>query len=291
MSLFHRLMCPIDHSMLEHKEASLLCQNGHNFDISKTGYVNLLPVQQKHSKDPGDSKDMVAARQRFLNTQSYEPIAESIAQKIKHILDNNNANIRTENFSFSLLDAGCGEGYYLSYLQHLYAEQLSDSVGLDISKWAVTLASKRNKKLTWIVGSNAHLPMPANRFEGIMCLFGFPVWSEFHRVLNHDGYIILANAGANHLLELRQILYPEIHPHTPIDYSNIEGFTLEQEETIQFQFELISNDSIMDLLSMTPHMYKASYEGRKVLEQTQRLSLTADVTLTYLSKIPIKESI
>jgi len=278
----HNLVCPLDNLALEQKGRSLVCSNNHSFDLAKTGYVNLLPVQQKHSKDPGDSKEMVIARHNFLNTHTYEPIANAINTHIKHLL------FQRMEPSFSLLDAGCGEGYYLSYLQQFYGKKLKNSIGLDVSKWAVMEASKRNKNLGWLVGSNASLPMPASRFDGVLCLFGFPVWSEFHRVLADDGFIILANAGAKHLLELREILYPEIRPYTPINYESIDGVVLEQESTITFQFEIESTKGITELLSMTPHRYKASYEGRKKLEQVQKLVLTADVTLSCLRKVDIK---
>lgn len=278
MSVLHNLICPLDNLPLELRDGALVCPDNHSFDLAKTGYVNLLPVQHKHSKDPGDNKEMVMARQRFLNTCAYQPIAnilyEHVQQKISGL----------SGPSFSLLDAGCGEGYYLDYLQQQYSNKLLDSIGLDISKWAVVAASKRNKKLGWIVGSNACLPTPTARFDGILCLFGFPVWQEFHRVLKEGGFVILANAGPKHLLELREILYPEIRPYSPTDYSEIDGFTAESTQHLEFVFEVQSNESIMDLLSMTPHRYKVAYERRQMLEKYERLTLTADVTFTCLRK-------
>jgi 23S rRNA (guanine745-N1)-methyltransferase len=259
---------------------SLICQNGHSFDLAKTGYVNLLPVQNKKSKDPGDSKAMVASRQSFLNSHAYQPIADKLNEIIKTQLNSHSKS----HHELRLLDAGCGEGYYLSRLASQDEYSLVSSIGLDISKWAVTAASKRNKSLSWLVASNAHLPMPENRFEGILCLFGFPVWSEFERVLTEQGFVIVANAGADHLIELRQILYPEIRPYKAPDYDNIKGLKLVSSQSLRFSFEVNTNQELMNLLAMTPHRHKAPFAGLKAAEELTQLSLTADVTFSILQK-------
>lgn len=278
--MLNDLLCPLDGDPLSLKDASLICQNGHSFDLAKTGYVNLLPVQNKKSKDPGDSKAMVASRQSFLNSHAYQPIADTLNDMIKEQL---NLNPESQN-EVRLLDAGCGEGYYLSRLASQREYSLVSSIGLDISKWAVTAASKRNKSLSWLVASNAHLPMPENRFDGILCLFGFPAWSEFERVLTAQGFVIIANSGADHLIELREVLYPEIRPYKAPDYTNIDGLKLISTQSLRFSFEVNSNQELMDLLAMTPHRHKAPYDGLKAAEELTQLSLTADVTFSILQK-------
>ena len=277
MSLFDRLICPLDQLPLEQKERSLVCANNHTFDLAKSGYVNLLPVQSKNSKDPGDSKEMVTARQRFLNSQAYEPIADAIAELIKVI------SLSESSFSapLSLLDAGCGEGYYLSSLQKLYSSQLIQCIGLDISKWAVMAASKRNKELGWIVGSNASLPMPAQRFDGVLCLFGFPIFKEFSRVLTDSGLLLLVESGPDHLIELRQILYPSIHDYKQTHSDGVTDFELVSEEAKTFGFTLNSQTEIQNLLSMTPHIHKASYDGKEAVKQLESIRLTADIKLRW----------
>jgi len=274
------LLCPLDGDPLNLEDASLICQNGHSFDLAKTGYVNLLPVQNKKSKDPGDSKAMVASRQSFLNSHAYQAIAVKLDEIIKQQL-----SLAPESTNeLRLLDAGCGEGYYLSHLEMKKDYDLVSSVGLDISKWAITAASKRSKSLSWLVASNAHLPMPTNRFDAILCLFGFPVWSEFERVLTEQGFIIIANSGEDHLIELRQLLYPEIRPYKAPNYADIKGLKLVSTQSLRFNFEVNTNQELMNLLAMTPHMHKAPYAGLKAAEALTQLSLTADVTFSILQK-------
>lgn len=284
-TVLNNLICPLDGEPLTLEDRSLVCRNGHTFDLAKTGYANLLPVQNKRSKDPGDNKAMVSARQAFLNSQSYL----EIAQKINDIVTSFVAT-RTDN-QIRLLDAGCGEGYYLSHLQEQADYGLVSSIGLDISKWAVTAASKRNKSLSWLVASNGHLPMPENRFDGILCLFGFPVWSEFERVLSEAGFVIVADSGEEHLIELREILYPEIRPYKAPNYEGIDGLDVISTQSLRFSFEVNSNQELMNLLAMTPHMHKSPYAGRKAIEALSHLSLTADVTFTVLQKCKVEASL
>ena len=71
------LCCPIDASPLMMDGLSLICENGHRFDVARQGYVNLLGPKDKRSKDPGDSKDMVSARAAFLNADFYQPLADA----------------------------------------------------------------------------------------------------------------------------------------------------------------------------------------------------------------------
>src|SRR5690554_7386318 len=105
---FTTLACPLDGDPLYRSDGTWRCAAGHSFDIARQGYVNLLPVQQKRSRNPGDSKEMVAARTQFLNTGIYEPIAQKVTELVRPLLQ--------QDRPLRLLDAGCGEGYYLDYL-------------------------------------------------------------------------------------------------------------------------------------------------------------------------------
>lgn len=277
MSTLENLSCPIDAAPLSRVERSLKCEHGHTYDLAKTGYVNLLPVQNKRSKDPGDSKEMVAARQTFLNQQHYFPIVKTILSSWpKGDLLN----------GVRILDAGCGEGYYLNEIgKALLDQDISiERTGLDISKWAITAASKRDKGVSWLVGSNASLPVPSERFDAILCLFGFPVFSEFSRVLSETGLLLLVESGPDHLIELREILYPSIHDYKQTFSEGVEGFELVLEKAETYVFTLNSQTEIEQLLSMTPHIHKASYDGREAVKQLNSINLTADIKFRWYRK-------
>ena len=131
----HNLACPIDGEQLEYHGRQLLCENGHAFDIARQGYVNLLPVQHKRTKHPGDSKAMVLARTHFLNSGVYKPIANQLNKLVYTQI--------TAGKETTLLDAGCGEGYYfnavLNYLSDKEAATDLSFIGLDISKQRLKL--------------------------------------------------------------------------------------------------------------------------------------------------------
>lgn len=264
---FDQLICPLDKQPLQLNERTWCCENGHSYDVAKQGYVNLLPVQNKRSKDPGDSKAMVQARRKYLEEGHYLPLARALA------------DIVLEQGDQTLLDAGCGEGYYLRYLVE-QAEQKGTELSvaaLDISKWAVQAAAKQDKRLSWIVASNNAIPLADNSVDTILCVFGFPVEAEFKRVLKPGGRLIMVDPAVNHLTELKSIIYSELKSKSetlPITGSDYE---LVSEQRVNFQFDLNSNDAIRDLLTMTPHLYRASKEGRERAESLQRLAITADV--------------
>lgn len=278
---FTALSCPLDGHPLTPEGMTWRCVSGHSFDIAREGYTYLLPVQKKRSLDPGDSKEMVAARRRFLNAGHYQFIADAVSQAALAGF--------AEDAQISCLDAGCGEGYYLRQLaKALQPSQSLAVLGLDISKWAIQSAAKQDKSATcgWVVGSNANLPVPAKTIDRLLCLFGFPVYAEFARVLKADGQVLQVDAGPNHLRELREIIYPVLKPERLTEPSVPQGFTRLYSETLSHQLSLEGAEQIADLLAMTPHLYRATAEGRAKAAALTALSITLEVRLTCLALDP-----
>jgi len=134
MDTFDSLACPLDGEPLNQSGTCWRCPAGHSFDVARQGYLHLLPVQKKRSLDPGDSKDMVAARRRFLNAGFYQPIAEAVNKAV--------TTRAGDTKPLACLDAGCGEGYYLRQLAASNMDRSLALVGVDISKWAILAAAK-----------------------------------------------------------------------------------------------------------------------------------------------------
>nr|WP_245622230.1 methyltransferase domain-containing protein [Pseudidiomarina woesei] len=242
--------------------------------MAKQGYVNLLPVQNKRSKDPGDSKAMVQARAEFLRAKYYQPLADKVAQVVL------NGKPQT------VLDAGCGEGYYLRELlaEADLRQQPLRCVGLDISKWAVQLAAKQDPRVTWLVASNSQIPLPTDSVDTLLCLFGFPVSAEFNRVLKPDGRLIMVDPASEHLLELKQIIYPQVHTKPEQLPVPSDTWQLTDKQRLTFTLELTEREHIQHLLTMTPHLYRASSEGRERAAALEHLTVTADMWVrTFVS--------
>lgn len=264
---FTQLTCPLDGEQLQFAEKTWRCSSGHCFDVAKQGYVNLLPVQNKRSKDPGDSKEMVQARARFLSQQFYQPLAKAINDAV------------FDKSPEILLDAGCGEGYYLRQLIQTaeHRQHPLSLVALDISKWAVLEAAKQEKRVSWLVASNNQIPIASNSIDTLLCIFGFPVAKEFNRVLKDNGRLVMVDPAPAHLTELKQIIYPELKAKQDQLLPALADWSLESEQRVTFTIELVNQASIHDLLTMTPHFYRASHDGRARAEALESLSLTVDV--------------
>ncbi|SNY98982.1 putative RNA methyltransferase [Halomonas sp. hl-4] len=280
ISPFQALACPLDGEPLTPSGSAWRCSAGHSFDIAKQGYVNLLPVQHKRSSDPGDSKTMVAARRRFLNAGCYQPIADAVSLAVFEHAKHETSH----DAGLSCLDAGCGDGYYLRALANAVSrEKPLALMGLDISKWAVQAAAKQDNKQTpqssWVVGSNANLPVQSSSLDCVLCMFGFPVYREFARVLKPGGVLIQVEAGPDHLRELRDIIYPTLKAERFSEPEWPEGFTQLDAQALRYALTFSDAEAIADLLVMTPHFYRATTEGREKAAVLRSIILTVDVRI------------
>ncbi|PTY36008.1 rRNA (guanine-N1)-methyltransferase [Saccharospirillum sp. MSK14-1] len=267
---FVELACPLDGEPLDQHDKTWVCPQGHSYDQARQGYVNLLPVQHKRSKDPGDSKAMVAARQRFLATGHYQPVVELIARLC--------CPSPLPDADFNILDAGCGEGYYLRQFAELAPASMKVRMaGLDISKDAVLAAAKQDKRQSWLVGSNAHLPVQNASLDRLLCVFGFPVANEFARVLKPGGRLIQVDPGPAHLRELREVLYERVDAQTEPKAPQLDGFQLIEEDEVSYSFRLDSGKQIQDLLAMTPHGHRAPKDGKARVAALTALEVTAEI--------------
>ena len=269
---FTALACPLDGKPLHSHGTAWRCAGGHSFDIASQGYTYLLPVQNKRSLDPGDSKEMVASRRRFLDAGHYRPIADAARRAV--LADT------APGATIRCLDAGCGEGYYLRQLAAANEVRRLALIGLDISKWAVLSAAKQDKRMAWVVGSNANLPVQSGALDRVLCMFGFPVYAEFARVLAAQGQLVQIDAGPDHLRELREIIYPVVKAERAIETPVPTGFSAVSNETVRYSVEINGQQQIADLLAMTPHLFRASSAGKARAAALRSLSVTVDVRLT-----------
>jgi 23S rRNA (guanine745-N1)-methyltransferase len=274
------LACPLDGLPLTLNERQLRCAHGHSFDLARQGYVNLLPVQNKKSREPGDSGEMVEARRRFLDAGFYAPISATLNALTLPQLPVGDVCI---------VDAGCGEGYYLDNLGRAllsHGDGQAALIGLDIAKPAVIAAARRNRDITWLVASNSNPALLPTSVDMILCMFGFPVYPAFAHMLKPGGKVLLVDAGPDHLLQLREIIYPEVRKSPPpaLDKAEQSGFALIAEKTLRYDTPDLDRGAIADLLVMTPHLYRATRAGKEAAAQLECISLTVEVVFRVLEK-------
>ena len=281
------LACPLDSQVLmKTADWQLACSSGHSFDIARQGYVNLLLVQNKRSKKPGDTKEMVNARRHFLDTGVYKAISERFNQIVLETLT------VPDDEPMNILEAGCGEGYYLErFFNAISALEKPEScslVGMDISKPAIIAATKRNQEnMTWIVGTNKKPPVLPDSVDCIFSIFGYPVYEAFRHILRSNGRIVLAEAGPDHLIELREMIYEDVRKEGPPNLTAAEGqgFHLVDEQRLTTQAGPLANVQIRDLLAMTPHFYRIKQQQKEAVREADNLNMTIDVVFRTLSLV------
>ena len=263
------LLCPICGAPLAKGEKALVCPSHHSFDIARQGYVNLLPVQQKHSQDPGDTREQVLSRRAFLDTGTYAPILEALIEAA-----------REYGASGELLDVGCGEGYYCAGLSQALDLPLT---GVDISKEAVRAAAARYKGPNWLCATAAHLPVGDESVGLLTSLFALTLPEEFLRVLRPGGLYIQVVAAEDHLLGLKRIIYDRLTHKEKHTTQELPGLTRLHSQHIAFDFTL-TKEQIPWLFAMTPHLFRIGKAGAARLAQAQTLEDRASCVLNVYRK-------
>lgn len=264
-----KLRCPVCHCSFETDSSgtSLFCKGAkkrHCFDISASGYVNFAPPSKNCS---GDSKEAVRSRTSFLELGYYEPIRSAVC------------DILAEYGAKSVLDAGCGEGYYTNE----FASVADTVVGFDLSKFGVEAAAKfakRNRILNSFLGVAGIYDMPVadESFDAVVSLFAPCAEEEFSRVLKKGGILIMVGAGENHLIGLKKAIYSTTYTNT--DRADIPvGMSLIGERTLKYDITVEGNSVIKDLFSMTPYYYRTSRADLENLEGLERVETPVEVRI------------
>lgn len=262
--------CPLCAQPLRREEKRYVCPQGHSFDIARQGYVNLLTVQQKHSLDPGDTRQQVLSRRAFLQSGFYAPISEALNQAA---LD--------YNAQGEILDVGCGEGYYSARLAAALGAPLT---GLDISKEAVRCAAGQYKAYAWLCATAAHIPVPDGSVGTLSSLFALTLPGEFRRVLRKNGLFLQVLAAEDHLLGLKSIVY-DVLTHKQKDTAPaLPGFALLESRQIRFDFTA-EGEQIQRLFAMTPHLFRIGKAGAQRLAEATVLRDTASCVLNVYRAI------
>ncbi len=236
--------CPICQENLTLLETNFKCCNRHSFDLAKFGYVNLAPqIKQSANYD----KENFQNRQQILEAGFYQAILDAVSDLL--------ASSKTTT---TILDIGCGEGFYSRKLQESHSEKTF--YAFDISKDSVQIAAKSepNWAVNWFVGDLARLPIKDANMDILLDIFSSANYGEFRRVLSKDGILIKVIPTENHLKEIRQRVQDQL---TNKEYSNQdikehfqEHFTILSSQSASLT-KTITAEQLQALLSMTPLLF------------------------------------
>ena len=261
--------CPLCKTPLTFSAKVYRCAENHSFDLAKEGYVNLLPVQFKHSKEPGDNKAMVNARRAFLEKGYYAPLVKKIIDLYQIY------GLKTG----ALFDAGCGEGYYT----HQHKTNDNTVYGIDIAKEAVKKAAKKYKSCHFSVGTLSQLPFKDGLLDWVVSIYAPILENEFIRVMNKQAYLLTVTPASLHLSELKAKIYHEAKEHDT-QRDPIKHLTLVHQENLSYQMHLVSGEDILNLLSMTPFAFKASEDVKLALSTMANFTCKADFQIRLYQK-------
>ena len=295
LSVLDYIVCPICHETLKREGGSLVCPIKHTFDVSRAGYVNLLPPGKEKNSHTGDEKAMIRARADFLSCGHYKEISSFLAALIVK---------NAENIS-SFCDMGSGEGYHTVNIAKTVHEITGNpvmAIGADASKYGAECASRLSRSAgmmsndgiggedggecsAYFIPANIfNLPVKDQSLDAAVSMFAPIPWNECRRILKPGGVLAVVSSGKEHLIEMRKIIYDEVRDadFKPCDVS--DGFSVVASDSLLYTAHLSTAKEICDLFTMTPFYYKTTQEGRARLFSHSSLNITVNVNYTLFRK-------
>jgi 23S rRNA (guanine745-N1)-methyltransferase len=225
--------------------------------VARSGYVNLLQPQDRKSPNAGDSREAVAARQRFLAAGHEAPFVRALLYTVAGL----GLPVRP-----TVLDVGCGTGFHLGALTAALA---AEAHGVDLSVPAIELAAKGHPEATFVVANaDRFLPYAPGSFDLAMSLTARRNGPELRRVLGAHGVLLVAVPGPDDLAELREAVLGERvlrdRGETTAE-ALAEDFTLADRKTVRWSADLDAG-AVRDVLA-------ATYRGARERERERAAAL------------------
>ncbi|QBG46430.1 methyltransferase domain-containing protein [Verrucomicrobia bacterium S94] len=266
--------CPVCSEPLMPQGSMIACRNGHPFNIAREGYVNLLLSHQRKAKQPGDDPEMVMARRRFFDSGAFDALIRTVTEQPM-----------PEKKDIAVLDCGCGEGHLLGTLSEKHSGFFC---GIDISKKAIQVASRRWKNAAWLVANGMRdIPLATDSMDMILSILAPRNNREFHRILSSNGILIIGVPGPNHLIELRRQLQFSSGDFKEKANAAAEKCAplFEETDRIEVRSEAILNcEQIADCIQMTPIFWRSSDAAKTAVMQLESLTVTVSFTLLMMKK-------
>ncbi len=258
-------LCPVCRQPLREDGRSLLCPGRHCFDRAAEGYVNLAVGMSRS----GDSPEMGRARRDFLAAGYYRPLAETLGRLLT-----------AGDPPGFVVDAGCGEGYYLRVLRGFLPD--ARLIGLDLAKTSVRLAARAERgrplPIEYAVAGIFSMPLPDGIADAVLSVFAPIPAEEAHRILKPDGLLVAVHPGERHLDGLKSLLYE--HPYDNVEKSPEPAGFIPLTMTRCRYTALIRGEDLPRLFAMTPYYWKTAKEDAARLTACESLETTLDFLIS-----------
>lgn len=251
--------CPNCHREMTQQEKSLICVNGHRFDLAKKGTLYFLDHQIKTEY----GNDMFTPRGRMIRSGMYQPVIKKIASLMK---------------TGNVLDVGCGEGSFLQQITQLKENPIS--IGFDIAKEGIYLASNQPIEAFWCIADLTNLPFVENSFDTILNIFSPSHYREFKRVMKPDGCVLKVVPQSGYLQELRAVYHPdgEVYSNEAVIQRFTDELSLDHRERVTYEFK-IPEENRLDLLEMSPLEWKVPADVKAKLAANPLKKITIDIEI------------
>ncbi len=261
------LICPLCRGALTSTEKTYRCARGHSFDRAREGYLSLLHGQQK-GEGRGDSKAMILARDRVHRAGVFDPLVAALDA------------LSFDTPPRSLLELGCGEGFFLGHL--VRSRNIATSYGLDLSVDAVKLAAKTLRQ-SLILRADLLQPLPFadGSLDLVQSIFAPRPLAEIKRVLRPGGHALFVHPEAGHWQEIRAFLPLAKIGDEKLPASELEGFVPVASVPVKEPREL-NHAQLVDLVEMSPSIHRLTREQtpwQSLLPANLRATLSVRVSL------------
>ncbi len=245
------------------------CEAEHSFDVARSGYVNLLQPQDRRSKDAGDSRAAVLARERLATLGLGRALEREILEQAAG-LDLGPGK--------AVLDVGSGPGFLLSAF---IRERGVEGWGVDLSLPAIERASTREPRAHWIVANaDRELPFEDGSFDLVVSSTGPKNWSEYRRILAVGGRLIATVPAPDDLIELRELLQGEGRRLDRLERlcKSIQGVFACERRSSARERALLDKQALADLLAST-------YRGARHRERARFETLDSSLEVTLAAEV------
>ncbi len=251
------LACPACGQPLVRAGDDFACPNRHRVNVNRKGCLNVLSSQVDSCYDA----DLFAARRRVFDAGYYDAVAAAI-----------DALLPTGDHR--VLDAGCGDGWYLNAL--LSRHEGWCGAGVDISRDAIFQATNLPCTALWVVGDLRRLPFLDGSFTAVLDVLTPANYDEFRRVLSPDGLLLKVYPGSAYLKELRAARNMPPYEEGQVDAYLREKASIVAEQRVTVT-HAVTDELWRDFVWMTPLMQDLSKDEKNVIAATNAGTVTVDL--------------